>query len=172
MYEPFPDSRPGHDRQRLQPPRSVANAVKLMYVGAGLDVIELIVNLVTRGSLKSAILKAHPAYTTAQLHAAEISRTASLAIAVLIVVGLWLWMAWANGKGKDWARILSAVFFGISTLSLISSLVLRATTDVIVNPAAADQVVGALIWLVGLAAIVLLFRRESAPFYHRQAERR
>lgn len=170
MYKPFPDSRPGSERPRRQPPRSVADAVKLMYVGAGLEAIVLIVDLATTGDLKPAILKAHPAYTAAQLHTAEIARTAELAVAVLIVAGIWLWMAWANDRGVDWARILSAVLFGISTLSLLASLVLRATTAVVVYPAA-NQVLSVLIWLVGLAATVLLFKRESAPFYRRQAQR-
>jgi len=163
MYEPYPDTGPdtgpGPEPARLEPPPSVLKAVKLMYVGAGLEVVALIVALTTRGSLKSAILKAHPGYTAAQVHTAEVSRTGTLVVGALIAVGLWLWMAWADGKGKGWARILSAVFFGISTLSLLTSL--------IVVRAAADLIVGVVLWLVGLAAIVFLFKKESGPFYQR-----
>jgi hypothetical protein len=57
--------------------------------------------------------------------------------------------------------VVSAVFFGINTLSLVTSLVLVH--------AAGSLIVGVVIWLVGLAAIVLLFSRESGPFFNQQA---
>jgi len=145
---------------RAGPPRTVVNAVRLMYAGAALEVLALIVALVTRASLKSAILKRHPGYTSAQLHTAEFARTIPLIIGALIAIGLWLWMAWANGNGRNWARVVSAVFFGINTLDLLLSFGLVH--------AVATTIVGLLIWLVGLAAIILIFRKESTPFYTRQ----
>lgn len=134
-----------------------------MYAGAALEVIALIVSLLTRNSFKSAIVKAHPGYSTAHLRVAVNDRVASLAIGAVITIGLWLWlwMAWANGRGRNWARILSAVFFGINTLDLVVSFaVVRAVPT---------SIVGIVIWLVGLAAIVLLFRRESGPYFRPRA---
>ena len=93
MYEPYPASGPAQEPQRIQPPRSVLNAVRLMYVGAALEVVTLIVALVTVGSLKAAILAKHPDYTSAQLHNAEDPRTVTLVAGALITTGLWLWMA-------------------------------------------------------------------------------
>jgi hypothetical protein len=120
----------------------------------------LIVALLTIGSLKSAIFRAHPGCTAAQLHTAEVNRTVPLAVGAVITIGLWLWMAWANGQGRSWARIVSAVFFGINTLDLVISFVLVH--------AVATMIVGVVIWLVGLAAIVLLFSKESGPYYRQQ----
>jgi hypothetical protein len=157
MYEPYPASGPAQEPEQIQPPRSVLNAVKLMYAGAALEVLAVIIALVTIGSLKSAILTRHPAYTPVQLHRAEAARTVPLVIGGLIAIGLWLWMAWANGKGRSWARIVSAVFFGINTLDLLISL--------FAVHAVATLIVGVVIWLVGLGAIVLLFSKESGPFY-------
>ena len=37
----------------------------------------------------------------------------------LAVIALWLWMARANGQGRNWARILCTVLFGLATLELI-----------------------------------------------------
>ena len=55
---------------------------------------------------------------------------------------------------------MSAVFFGINSLGLIISVFrVHATAGLIVS---------GLAWLAGLAAIVLLFRRESGPFYGQQ----
>ena len=82
-------------------------------------------------------------------------------VGAVITIGLWLWMAWANGRGLNWARIVSAVFFGINTLNLLLSFFLVH--------AAATLIVGVIVWLVGLGAILLLFSRESAPFYKQQA---
>lgn len=160
MYEPYPVSEPPQQVERARPPRTVLNAVKLMYAGAAIEVVALIAALVTRSSLKSAILKAHPHYTLTQLHTAENVRAGTLVIGALIAVGAWLWMAWANGRGRSWARVVSAVLFGIDTLSLLVSI--RAART------AATLIVGAVIWLVGLAVIVLIFNKSSAPFY-RQA---
>jgi hypothetical protein len=161
MYESYPVPGPEPEPERIQPPNSVQNAVKLMYAGAALEVIALIVSLLTRGSLKSAILKAHPGYTTAHLHVVENDRAVSLVIGAVIAIALWLWMAWANGRGRNWARVVSAVFFGINTLDLIISFaVVRAVPT---------SIVGIAIWLVGLAAIVLLFRKESGPYFRPRA---
>jgi hypothetical protein len=68
-------------------------------------------------------------------------------------------MTWANGKGRSWARTVSAVFFGIYTVDLLISFSLIH--------AAATMIIGLVIWLVGLAAIVLIFSKDSGPFYTR-----
>ena len=161
MYEPYPTSGRAHEPEQIQAPSSVRNAVKLMYAGAALEVLAVIVAVVTIGSLKSVILARHPAYTAARLHTAEVARTVPLVIGGLIAIGLWLWMAWANGKGRSWARVVSAVFFGINTLDLLISLFMVH--------AVATLIIGVAIWLVGLGAIALLFGKESGPFYKRQS---
>ena len=163
MYQPYPAPGPAPEPQPIQPPRSVLNAVRLMYAGAALELLALIIAVVTRHSLKLAILARHPLYNPAQVHHAEAARVLPLVVGALIATGLWLWMAWANSRGRNWARVLSAVFFGINTFDLlISFFVVRAT---------ATMIIGIAIWLVGLGAIVLLFSKESAVFYRRQLVR-
>jgi hypothetical protein len=159
MYEPYPATGSAQEQQpeRPTPPRAVLTAVRLMYAGAALELVAVIVAVVSTHSLQSTILGKHPGYTAAQLHDAEVARTVILIIGALIAIGLWLWMARANGRGHSWARVVSAVLFGINTLDLIFSLgVARAPGNLIV---------GVVIWLVGLAAIVMLFRKESGPFF-------
>jgi len=163
MYQQYPTAETPQQPQRTEQPRSVRNAVRLMYAGAALEVIAVIVTLLTQGSLKSSILKSHPDYTAAQLHTAEVARTAALIIGALIAIGLWIWMAQANGRGLSWARTLSAVFFGISTLSLLVSLIAARS--------AGSLIIGVIVWLVGLAVIILLFSKESRPFFSKQAPR-
>jgi hypothetical protein len=161
MYQPYPSSSQMPEAARAEPPNSVRNAVRLMYAGAALSAVLLIVTLVTISSLKHGILARHPDYTAAQRHNAEIAAVVTAVIGGLIAIGLWLWMAWANGRGRNWARIVSAVFFGINTLDLIISF-----TQVHVLGA---LIVGILVWLVGLGTIILLFSKESAPYFARSA---
>jgi hypothetical protein len=133
----------------------------LMFAGAGLEVVALLIAVLTTSSLKTAIFRANPKYTTAQVHNVAADRTAVLVIGALITIGLWLWMAWANDRGRGWARIVSAVLFTINTLDLLVSIdVVHATATVII---------GVVIWLVGLAALVLLFTKRSGPFYQQRS---
>jgi hypothetical protein len=160
VHEPYPDQRSAPELERRQPPATVRSAVKLMFAGAGLEVVALLVALATADSLKSAIFKANPNYTALQAHNVEVARTGVLVFGALITIGLWLWMAWANDRGRRWAPIVSAVLFGINTLDLVVSF------DVV--HAVATLVVGVVIWLVGLAAIVFIFHKRSAPFYQQR----
>jgi hypothetical protein len=78
-----------------------------------------------------------------------------------------LWMARANGQGRNWARILSTVLFGVATLQLISDL------QQVVSPAGTiDPVLGLLgamlVWLPGLSAVWLLWRPASSAFFKPQ----
>ena len=161
MYKPYPVSQSPQQVERARPPRTVLSAVRLMYAGAALEVVNLIIALVTRGRLNSVILTAHPHYTSAQLHTAENFRAGILVTGALIAVGAWLWMAWANGSGRSWARGVSVALFVLGTLGL-PIISLRTARN------AATLIIGMLIWLVGLAVIVLIFNKSSGPFY-RQA---
>ncbi len=163
MYQPYPSTPEGSvpEPSRAEPPDSVRNAVRFMYAGAVLSAVVLIVTLITIASLKHGILARHPDYTSTQVHNAEVAAVITSVIGGVIAVGLWLWMAWANGRGRRWARIVAAVFFAINTLDLIASFArIHAVGAVIV---------GVLVWLAGLGAIVLLFNKQSAPYFARSA---
>jgi hypothetical protein len=157
MYQPYPSSGQAPAPQRPPVPSSVQTAVRLMYVGAALSFIELLVGLVTIGSVKSAIIKAYPRYTASQVHSVEV---ASIAIGVLvgvISIALWLWMARANAAGRNYARITGTVLSGLNTLFMLGSLARpHASLALVFN---------VLVWLAGLGAVIMLWRRESAPWF-------
>jgi hypothetical protein len=158
MYQPYPSSGQAPAPQQQPPaPSSVQTAVRLMYVGAALSFIELVVGLATISSVKSAIIKAYPRYTASQVHSLEV---ASIAIGVLvgvIAIALWLWMARACAAGRNYARVTGTVFFGLNTLFLLLSLA---------RPhAGLGLVFNVLVWLAGLGAVIMLWRRESAPWF-------
>lgn len=157
MYQPYPSSGQAPSPQRPPMPNSVQTAVRLMYVGAALSIIEFIVGLATIGSVKTAIKKAYPHYTATQVHSLEVASIVIGVLVGLISVGLWLWMARANAAGRNYARITGTVFFGLSTLFLLGSV--RSPH------VGLGLVFNLLVWLAGLGAVIMLWRKESAAWF-------
>jgi hypothetical protein len=78
----------------------------------------------------------------------------------LLSIGLWLWLARACNRGRNWARITGTVLFGLDTLLILLSVSrLKAGVGVLVD---------LVIWLIGLAAVVLLWRKESSAYFASQ----
>jgi hypothetical protein len=73
--------------------------------------------------------------------------------------------ALTHSQGQNWARICSTVLFGLATLELT-----YATTGSGFNfgVTALSPIVPALTWLVGAAAVWLLWRPASTAFFHPQ----
>jgi hypothetical protein len=164
-YQPYPTGGAAEpEPQRPAPPTPVLQAVKLMYAGAIVSAISLIITLVTVGSLKTAIHNADPSLSASKLHSAEVAAVAVAIIFGLIGIGLWLWMAYANKAGKNWARITATVFFGLDTLSVLTSF--RQAEPVL------SRLISILVWLIGLGAIVLLYQRESSAYFSASKARR
>lgn len=138
-----------HPAGPVGPPASLMNAARLMYAGAGIAVI---LGLTVVLTLHNA-----PHTAAASSGAYKAGRIAGGAISGLIAGGLWLWMAWANKRGRSWARILSTVLFGLLTLEAAATL--PGTLP------AALKIVTFLEWAAGLAAIVSLWKRQSGAYY-------
>ena len=157
MYQPYPTGGAEPEPVQPTPPPSIQNAVRLMYVGAVVSAISLIVTLTTIGSLRTAIHKANPALSAAKLHSAETAAVVLAIVLGLIGIGLWIWMARANQAGKNWARITATVFFGLDTLSLLAAL--RQAEP------ALSRTISLLTWLVGLGAVILLWQKISSAYF-------
>lgn len=158
MYQSYPSgSQPSGQAPGPPVPPSVVNAVRLMYAGAVISAVTFIIGIVTIGSTRSSLRKSYPKYTTHQINTLV---TVSIVFAVvvgLLSVGLWLWLAWACKKGANWARVTGTVLFGLDTLLILLSVSrLRAGIGFIVD---------ILIWLIGLGAVILLWRRESSDYF-------
>jgi len=152
--------------QDLPMPPSLRRAVRLMWAGAGLALLGTIVTLVLSGRIKTEVFNAarkndaiarrsgRTGYTIPQLHTVASVTFASLVAAGIISILLWVWMAWANNRGRNWARIVATVLFALDTISFILSIS-RASVSIIFL---------ALEWLVGLVAIVFLWRKETTQW--------
>jgi hypothetical protein len=150
--------------QQPQPP-SLRYAVWLMWLGAGVALLGTITALQRRSSIKTEIFnnvhsnsrQVHSGYTIGQLHTLTNITYVALVVAGLISVLLWLWMAWANHRASGWARICASVFFAVMT---VETAISRSEANVPLVSA----VFLVLEWLVGLAAVVLLWRRETTAY--------
>jgi len=158
MYQPYPSPGQMQPPVRPEPPDSVLTAVKLMYAGAVVNGLALIVGLATIGNLRSALHRADPSLTTTQLHDFEAFYVTLSVVTGLIGIGLWILMAVMNRRGHSWARIVATVLFGIYTLLLLLG-VARAG-------AAVGTLVSLLTWLIGLVTVILLWRRQSSAYFN------
>jgi hypothetical protein len=160
MFQRYPSSGKPVEAARPPAPQPVLQAVKLMYVGAAVSTVSLIISLVDISGTKSAIEKARPSLTAAQVNQLNTFIISLAVVSGVVGIALWLWMARANGQGKNWARILSSVLFGLTTLDLIGVFSQPKTILGLIFPV--------LTWLVGLGAVWLLWRKESSAFFKPQ----
>ncbi len=161
MYQPYPSAGQAPEPARTAPPPSVVMAVRLMYAGAVVSAVSLVVGLATVGSLRTALHKSRPSLTPSQLHDLQTVVVVGSVVIGLISIGLWVWMALMNKAGKSWARIVATVLFGLDTLFLLLG-VARAG-------AAASSLVSILIWLIGLGTVILLWRKDSSEYFTAQS---
>ena len=165
MHQPYPSGGQPVEPLRPPAPAPVLSAVKLMYGGVVGTVMQLIIALAFIGDIKAyhlAVLGHH--LTTAQLSHLRPLIITLVILAGLALIALWLWMARATTQGRNWARILSTVLFGLATLELLSAL------EVIGKDGVAQAFFAALTWLSGLAAVWLLWRPASSAFFRRSRQ--
>lgn len=160
MVQRYPSSGKPVEPERLPAPPPVMNAVKLMYVGAAVSTVSLVITLADIGGVKTAIKKAKPSWTAAQVNQYDRFLISVAIVSGVIGIALWLWMARANNQGRNWARILSTVLFCLATLDLVGVFSEPKTVLGLVFPV--------LTWLVGLGAVFLLWRPESSAFFKPQ----
>jgi hypothetical protein len=165
MYPSYPQGgEMPPEPARPDPPRPVRTAVLLMYTGAALSAISLIVSVLSFHAIERAIRNASSTLTAHQVHNDAIVAVTVVVVESLIAIGLWLLMAWGNKNGQNWARITATVLFGLNTLFL-----LIGSTRASVSASLAFSV---LVWLVGLGAIVMLWRKESSQYFAAAGSRR
>ena len=84
-----------------------------------------------------------------------------------IGAGLWLLLAWANGRGYSWARPAFVAFF--CALTVLPLFGLGRDALPYTWP---DVIAATVLWLVGLAAVALIFSGTASAYYQRRAATR
>lgn len=88
-----------------------------------------------------------------------------------IFVALWVLMARMNRTGQGWARIVSTVFFAISTYNLYSIVSSLKGGTTITWLAVVYIVATIAIWAFGLGAIAMLWRADTSAYFRTQSGR-
>jgi membrane-bound metal-dependent hydrolase YbcI (DUF457 family) len=150
-------------RMRLRPagrpPGTVRGAIRLMCAGAASSAAVLITEVMTGGRVMSAIAARYPAFAAAHSHEVTVSLTVHECCA-LLACAVWAWLAWANTRGREWARLVFGAFLVLITLSMLSEL---SQGSPLIAPA--DFSAGVVEWLIAAAAAALLFTRQSWLYY-------
>ena len=162
MFQSYPGgvqpTEPAPGPVKANAPQSVVRAAYVMYLGVAASVIGIIIDLLMRHTIRTAIVQHTSNMTAAQVNDAYHAELALLVVFGLIGAGLWYWMARNCLAGKSWARTTSTVLFGIDTLAVILGIA--------VTPGGgATRIYQLLIWVIGLVAILLLWQRPSSEYF-------
>ena len=154
MYQPYPGGGTAQTPEPSRPPvpQTVVRAAQVMYLGAAASLVGIIIDMTTLSSTKSEIIKRNPSLTPTQVNNAEHFAIGIFIVEGLIGVALWLWMAQSCKAGRNWARIVSTVLFGLETIGVLAGAAAVASGGAV-------RIYGIVIWVIGLAAIILLWRR-------------
>ena len=144
--------------ERPAPPRSVFLAVRLMYAGAALTAIGMVVSVVAVAvGGENALRASHKHATLAQLHATQNFLITGAIVSGLVEIGAWLFMARANRSGLKWARIIASVLFALNTLNFMGHMLGKVTIGNIAYSVA--------LWLVGLGALYFLWQKDASAYF-------
>jgi hypothetical protein len=157
MLQPYPDAAQVSDDQQLTAPTSVRTAVKIMYAGAGASVLHAIVYVATQGAGKTAIERRYP-----HMQAGTVSTLTHVTVIAGVIVclfgaALFMWIARSCKSGRNWARVTAAVLLVLG--------VLAAVYDLVSPRAAAVTITSFVVCLIGLVAVVLLWRGSSSAYF-------
>lgn len=156
----------GQEGAAIQLPRPLSIAVKLMYVGAAIYGINLLLLLLSGGELRDELRQAAESVDQ-DVPAEEIdglvnATYGSLVAALAIGVLLWVWMAWANRRGRLWARIVATILGGINIIFTLFTLTGAITLSSLI--ALATVVIAAV-------ALYFMYRPESTAYYRAMSAR-
>jgi serine/threonine protein kinase len=142
---------------RRRAPTSVGTAAWLMYSGATLSLLSTLVNLAIIGEVKAAFLRNHPMLPGNVVRMLAASASTGVVLGGTVVIALWLWLAFASKQGFGWARTLGTAAFGVDTFLMLNTLGTRGI--------GVTKGIGAVVWLVGLVAVIFLWQRPSSEFF-------
>ncbi len=141
------------------PPQPVRTAVLLMWVGAAISVLGLVLTVAQTDAIREEVSRQQlPAGTSLD---ALVSTTIAVAVVVGVIgVALWILMAIMNRRGKVWARIVATVLGGLNVL-----LNLLAISGAAGATPTLSLLVSVVSLLLAAVIVFLLWRPESSRWY-------
>ena len=144
-------------------PSTVQAAVGLMYAGAAHTLLLYGIVILTFNSIvdtyNNALLSTNQNYIPVQADRVRVEVVTPLVFVAVVQIALWLWMAWANRRGRNWARVTGTVLFGFYTIGSLGTVFRPGDGTSFIKLLA---VVG---WLIACATVVLLWQPQSSSFF-------
>jgi hypothetical protein len=154
-------------------PGSVLRAFQCMLGGAVLSVLSAVAVFPELGTIRSALEKGLPHDDHDMIDSLVTATIVVTVVTALIEAGLWVWMAFAAKAGNNYARIVGTVFFGLDAAATLFStpgfFVSTNSGSTSSTFASSDtmlgQIVNWLIFVIGLAAALLMWRKSSSEYF-------
>jgi hypothetical protein len=154
-------------------PQSVRRAHYCILAGGVLAVLGIVATLTQTNAIRGVLETSDPNSDQNTINSLVTATIVIACVFGLVEVGLWVWMAFATKAGKNWARVLSTVLFGLNALSTLISTLAYSANSASSSSASTfsssdttiGQVAAWLEFLAGLAAIILLWNRQSSPYF-------
>lgn len=148
-YAPRPD---------VPQPKSILQAVRLMFVGAAISAVGVLLTFTQTDAIRESVEDSDSSLSESEVDALVNFGIAFAVVIGLVGVGLWIWMAVTNGQGKSWARVVATVFGVLNVLGGLISLSGPGATTVSLLTNLVSIVLAAVI-------LFLLYRPESSRYY-------
>ena len=163
-YQSMPDpaAGPPGPAPQVGVPASISNAVKLMYAGAVISLINALSVLFTRDTMRTSVADALRKQGKS-VDASTVDSAVNVGIILGLVIGLigvalWIWMARTNQSGRSWARVVATVLGALNILFTLLSLGQDTSTGL-------SRILGIISAILAVVILVLLWRKESSAFY-------
>lgn len=145
---PLAQYTPGRRRPALSElPGAVRTATRLMYAGAAATVLYVI--------LGTAAVHRYNVMHAARM-AGDVGGTA--VVGGVIGVVCWIVLAMSARRGHGWTRVAATVLLAIHTVGMLSDMVL-------LKGEVGVKTTSAVIWGIGLAAVIMLWSGEAGAFF-------
>jgi hypothetical protein len=182
-YPAYPQYPGGAAMPNPRPPlpQTVRRAFYCMLAGATLTLVNAGITIAESGRIKQQLQTSLANSGASNTSVADTAGSVVIVMACFfaaIEIGLWIWMAYANKAGKNWARIVSTVFFGLEAAGMLlggASYAATSSSNGTTSNATFSGsstgpglVIGVLTFLVGLATIILLWNKASGPYFKPQ----
>lgn len=153
----YPSGAFGQPPAAQEPPRSIITAARLMFVGAALQALTVVLGLLSADLVREQLQEQQPELTPDEVDAAVALGIGGVAVIGLVAVGLWIWMAIMNRRGRSWARIVATVLGGLNIAFTLFGL----------SQATGFSAIFQVITIVLAGGILfLLYRPESTAYYN------
>ena len=141
-------------------PAIVRNAIKVMYAGLAVTVVDVVLSLVAVGRYAQDADLARGVDSAAEQKADQMAGAIAIGLAADIIgLACWVLLAVAARRGRGWTRVAGTVLLAVYTI--VTLVVAFGTKG---DPGARFTTL--LVWLLGIAALVPLWSRQAREFFN------